>query len=202
MIAAMSAPTPSVMPLSQRLRDRTTESHERIEAALDLLNDHFTLDRYATLLERWHGFEWTWDRVAAETFGSVLPPGFLQARRRLSMVRADLKVCGRSPARIAALPAVPIDALPWHDKSGALGVLYVIEGSTLGGKHVAKFVTGRLPLTAEHGVAYFSSYGDQTGVRWRETKAVLDAPPFAANEERVIAAAVATFDYLASWLNA
>ena len=188
------------VPLSQRLRERTAASHERIENALDLLNDRLTIDRYAKLLERWHGFEWTWDRVAAETFGDALPPGFLQARRRLSMVRADLKTCGRSPVAMAALPAVPADALPWHDKSGALGVLYVIEGSTLGGKHVAKFVTGRLPLTPEHGVTYFSSYGDQTGVRWRETKAVLDAPPFATDDERVIAAAIATFDYLADWL--
>ena len=200
MIDSMSAPSRAVVPLTQRLRERTAASHERIEAALDLLNDRLTLDRYAMLLERWHGFEWTWDRVAAETFGGTLPPGFLQARRRLSMLRADLVVCGRSPAAIAALPSVPNDALPWHDKAGALGVLYVIEGSTLGGKHVAKYVRDRLPLTPEHGIAYFNSYGDQTGVRWRETKAVLDAPPFAVDDEQVIAAAIATFDYLAGWL--
>ncbi|HEX8325236.1 MAG TPA: biliverdin-producing heme oxygenase [Tepidisphaeraceae bacterium] len=188
--------------LSVRLREQTRASHERIESVLDLMRPGLTLERYARLLERWHGFEQTWERVGPAVLGGRVPGGFFDARRRLPMLRADLLAVGLTADHVDALPAVPDNALPWHDAPAALGVLYVIEGSTLGGQHVAKFIRGHLPLTAEHGISYFSSYGPDVGKRWRETKALLDAPSFAADEAVVVTSANATFDYLATWLTA
>lgn len=184
------------MTLSAALRDRTRDSHERTEAALDLLGPGLTLDRYRRLLERWYGFEATWERHAP----AVLGDAFFAPRRRLPMLDADLHACGLTADQIAALPTVPDAALPFADRSAALGILYVIEGSTLGGQHVAKTVATRLGLSPDRGTAYFSSYGPDVGRFWRETKAQLDAPPFAADSEAVIAGAIAAFDYLGTWL--
>ncbi|MGC4030749.1 MAG: biliverdin-producing heme oxygenase [Tepidisphaeraceae bacterium] len=82
---------------------------------------------------------------------------------------------------------------------GALGVLYVIEGSTLGGQHVAKTVHARLGLTPENGIAYFSSYGANVGVRWRETKTVLNAWS-QTDSDQVVTSANAAFEALTRWL--
>ncbi len=47
----------------------------------------------------------------------------------------------------------------------ALGMLYVLEGSTLGGR----FITGALAARGviDPGLAFLDPYRDQTGVRWR-----------------------------------
>ena len=130
----------------------------------------------------------------------MLGEAYFAPRRRLPMLDADLRACGATGDQIAALPAVPETALPFADRPRALGILYVVEGSTLGGQHVARFVAGHLNLSPGHGTAYFASYGPDVGRRWRETKALLDAPPFAADPDAVIAGATAAFDYLGAWL--
>ena len=209
--------------LSVRLREATRDAHEHIESSLDLLRPGLLMEQYTRLLERWHGFEATWQRLAPIALvGSALadrpvdarpaggPPGrtlpgadlssFLVARRKLQLLRADLLACGRDAATVDALPTVPDDAVPLSTPSAALGVLYVVEGSTLGGQHVAKFVRGELGLTPQHGLAYFSSYGPDVGARWRETKRLIDTPPFAADAGAAIAAANATFACLGGWL--
>jgi heme oxygenase len=159
------------------------------------------VDRYTRLLERWHGFEQAWGPAADRAIGYLLPEGFLARRKRLPMLNADLLSLGRTQQQIDALPVFPSSLLNWNDRSVALGTLYVIEGSTLGGQHVAKFIHARLGLTPQHGIAYFSSYGSEVGVRWRETKALLDAPPFPVNEDVVVESAIATFDLLGGWLS-
>lgn len=186
-------------PLTTRLRAATAAAHERIETALNLFGPGFCVERYARLLERWHGFESAWQAVAPVTLASAVPAEFCERRRKLHLLQADLTALGRTPAAVAALPAVPPNALPWNTLAGAMGVLYVAEGSTLGGQHVAKTVHAKVGLTPDHGVTYFSSYGPTVGVRWRETKAVLDAQPDALADE-IVAGANATFDYLTTWL--
>ena len=186
--------------LSLRLREETRQSHEQIESVLDLMQPELTLEQYARLLERWYGFEQVWQMAADRAIGYLLPTDFLTKRRRLPMLRADLLACERTAEQIDALQSFPANLIDWKDRSKALGTLYVIEGSTLGGQHVAKFIKQHLGLTPEHGVAYFSSYGPDVGVRWRETKAVLDTPPFPIDADAVVAGAIATFDYLSGWL--
>ena len=188
----MTGPTP----LSTLLRERTRDAHEQTEAGLNVLGPGLTLEPYARLLGRWHGFESTWQRHAP----AVLGEPYFAPRRKLPLLDTDLRACGRSAADIAALPAVPDNALPFTDRVAALGILYVVEGSTLGGQYVAKNIRDRLGLTPDHGIAYFSSYGADVGRRWRETKGLLDAPPFVADAEAVVAGAMATFEYLRTWL--
>jgi len=53
------------------------------------------------------------------------------------------------------------EALPQLASLGrAFGVLYVLEGSTLGGRHIALALEKRLGLTAGNGAMFFNAYGD------------------------------------------
>ncbi len=44
--------------------------------------------------------------------------------------------------------------------------MYVLEGSTLGGKYIYKNIHAALPLDELQGAAYFNGYGADTGKRW------------------------------------
>lgn len=49
----------------------------------------------------------------------------------------------------------------------ALGMLYVIEGSTLGGRMIYKHIHKTLGYDNQSGAAYFSGYGEETGLFWK-----------------------------------
>ena len=47
-----------------------------------------------------------------------------------------------------------------------VGMLYVIEGSTLGGQLISKHLTKNLGITPETGGRFFGGYGENTSVLW------------------------------------
>ena len=178
--------------LSAQLRERTRDAHEQMEQTLDLLRPGFGRDDYARLVSRWYGFFAVWEPVSFGVFPDAMAV-YLDARRKLPMLRADLEGLGIDTG---PLPRVDPTSLDWMTPASALGTLYVVEGSTLGGQVIVKKVQERLGLQS----AYFASYGPETGRRWQETKRLLDEPPFAADPTTVADAASRTFDFLAGWL--
>lgn len=76
---------------------------------------------------------------------------------------------------------------------GRLGVLYVLEGSTLGGQVLCRQLKDRLQL-APHQLRYLAGHGRATGARWRATCALLEAAlSTPALRAQAGAAAAATF---------
>ncbi len=61
-------------------------------------------------------------------------------------------------------PVLP--PLEVHDLPSAVGVLYVMEGSALGGKVIAEAVSLGLGLTPKTGLSYHTGLGEQTLARW------------------------------------
>ena len=49
----------------------------------------------------------------------------------------------------------------------AVGCLYVLEGSTLGGQIILRRAAERLGIDADTGAGFFHGYGAQTGAMWR-----------------------------------
>lgn len=46
------------------------------------------------------------------------------------------------------------------------GLLYVIEGSTLGGQHISQALSDFHGITSDNGACFFNGYGEQTLKRW------------------------------------
>ncbi len=117
------------------------------------------------------------------------------------MLRQDLETLGVRPAGGAEAAGQRID---WARVVGAgsqseagfeagfMGALYVMEGSTLGGRFIARHVEQVLGLEPGRGDAYFQGHGEATGSLWRETTAAIAEVP-EAQAEVVIAAAKRTF---------
>ena len=180
--------------LLAHLRIGTRAAHDRLGGTLGLLDDHLGLDAYRTVIERFYGFWRTWEPRMAVLFQDA---AFLDPRRRVHLLQADLTALGLSAHAVAMLPTCPLPLL--RNGVEALGSLYVMEGSTLGGRMIERNVERRLGLNAEHGCTYFAGYGTRTGAMWRLFLARLDQAP-AADAEQVTDGAAATFERLAWWL--
>ncbi len=188
---------PDVGPVMSRLRDQTRPQHEAAEAVLAHLMDSPSLRGYRIVLECWYGFY------------AVLEPrldawqrrtGLLdrEPRRRLPLLAADLAALGCGQEALCGLPRCP-DVPPIRTTAEGLGALYVVEGSTLGGRQLR----GRL---LEAGLApevclFLGSGGRDVGRLWRECRAVTTAwvEQHPADADHVIASARTTFDAVVDW---
>ena len=176
------------------LRDVTGPAHRALEGSLGLLNEHLELDGYKAILTRFYGFWFGWQPQIA---GLLRNGALLTPRRRLHLLAADLAALGVSEHELAALPKCPLTVL--RDAAEALGSLYVMEGSTLGGELIRGNVQRCLGSVALTSCAYFNGYGAATNAMWRSFLVVLDAAP-SADQPRIGNGAVATFERLGWWL--
>ena len=167
-------------PILEQLRQHTRDGHDRLEAQLHLLDEALSATRYEALLVRFHA---VWQGLEPR-LASRLDRAFWAPRRRLPWLDADLAALGLAP------PA-PVAAPELADEAAALGALYVVEGSTLGGRIILRHLDrlGLQPAT------YFAGYGDATGAMWKGFVARLEAaPPDAA--PAILAGARLTFVHL------
>ena len=167
--------------LLDTLRTDTREAHASLEAKLDLLNRSLSLPDYARLLEgyaRIYAKLEPWIEVALGS-GSFRGKIRYAERRKGAKIFSDraavasILIARGSSARARIRPA-EFNFFPESKASdslafaAALGFLYVLEGSTLGGRVLVKHFRAELPeLSSESGLAFFSGYGDETGSRWR-----------------------------------
>ncbi|MGY2082964.1 biliverdin-producing heme oxygenase [Blastococcus sp. SYSU DS0539] len=178
------------------LRTGTAEEHRTLEDTLDLLDPELNRDRLALVLGLMHGF-WTaaeagLDEWAARRPADARTVGWAR-RRRAGLFAADLAALD-APATVAT-PALP--AVGGTDE--ALGRLYVLEGSTLGGTFIDRHLAG-LPGLAGVRIRAFSPYGPETGAMWAAYRRVVRAHVAAGGDvERVLASARDTFRELAAW---
>lgn len=186
------------MPVTARLRAETRTAHVRLEGDLALLGAPVGVARYRLLLERFYGFHAVLEpRLDAWHRDEPLldwPP-----RRKLPLLGADLASLGNRPDAIAGLPRCA-EVPQISSTADALGVLYVVEGATLGGRLIVEHLTGA--GVGAGAVAFFSSYGLHIGRRWHRWRHVTTAW---VGEDRgrgdaVVAAAGCTFDVLSRWL--
>lgn len=178
------------------LRTGTAAEHEDVERTLDLLDPALGRDRLAHVLDLMHGF-WCAAEAGLEAWAAACPDDAERLRwsrrRRTALFAGDLGTLGATPS--AAAPRLP----PVGGTDEALGRMYVLEGSTLGGVFIDRHLSG-LPELAEVTLRAFSPYGSETGAMWasfrRETRArVADG----GDPGTVLAAARTTFGHLADW---
>ncbi|MEJ5988814.1 biliverdin-producing heme oxygenase [Ramlibacter sp. PS3R-8] len=168
------------------LRAATRDHHLRLDRLMDLrlLGD---AARYATVLQAFDGFLSAWESTVAAGLPAARQP-WLQARSRRHFVARDLQVLG------IAASTLPVQLTPIATGAAAWGSLYVMEGSALGGRVIARALAAQ-GLRPDTGAAYFHGWGESTGPMWREFRQLLEqelATPAAVS--LACAGACATFD--------
>ncbi len=179
--------------LSARLRRETAAAHAAVEAAAGLPARVTDIAAYTACLEK---FFRLFAPLEAELagFGEWAGIGIdLAARHRTADLAADLAALGR------AVPP-PVAGPPPANFPQALGMLYVLEGSTLGGKILAAAFARQLGPGIAAASRFFSPARPAAG--WAEFRAALDrygaANPAACPQ--VIAGALASFGRFAAGL--
>ena len=182
--------------LHGRLRAATAEAHAALERDLDWEARTATLTGYADLLARLHGFHAGYEPAIGQALDDE---AFFGERRRLACLEADLSGLGFDGPRIAGLPHARPIALDRPVE--ALGALYVLEGSTLGGQVIGRALERRHGARIAGACAYYCGRGRRTAAMWAAFCKRLDgACTDAAVEQAALAAGIATFGALRAWL--
>lgn len=179
-----------------RLKTETAPAHADVEQALDLEARTSSLSAYRHLIARFYGFHVTWEPCVE---AALADPQFFHPRRKSKFLERDLRELGMTQGAILRLPLWR-PTMSIRTAAEALGSMYVLEGSTLGGVIIARHVERSLGLGRSNGCSYFRCYGDEVGRMWLAFKAALltRCPP--DEEDRAIEAAQRTFETLRSWL--
>jgi heme oxygenase len=149
--SATRAAMPTSPALRERLRTETAEWHDRVEALTDVPRSVRTRADYVGLLARLHflhlGFEC---RLGAVGFD----PGWrsvgvdIARHGRAGLLAADIAVLAADPEQPGPARSRPATGSVWSPTvpsfGHALGCLYVLEGSALGGRLVADIVRATL----------------------------------------------------------
>jgi len=178
------------------LRTGTAAEHEAVERTLDLLDPDLDRARLTGVLTRMHGF-WRAAEDGLDDWAGRFPADAAAvtwgARRRAGLFAADLDALDAAPSahepRLAPVPGT----------DEALGRLYVLEGSTLGGTFIDRHLAG-LPQLSGVRLRAFSPYGGETGAMWHAFRGVTRARVARGGDPDVmLAAATGTFRALARW---
>jgi heme oxygenase len=121
------------------------------------------------------------------------------ARSRLKshLLLADLRAVCPDRAAVPRCDSVPVrGSLP-----RMLGIAYVIEGSTLGGKYILAHLPPPLAALRPAATAFLAGYGEQTASQWKSFVAIAERELRTPTAEAdAVAGARATFEHLIDWL--
>jgi heme oxygenase len=154
----------------------------------------FTLSEYIGLLLGYREFLRLWEPRILDMLVPEMP-GFAGPRMKLAWVEMDLdsfRSRGYTwPPQSKDQPRLPSLESP----AQALGSMYVLEGSSLGGQILSRHFEKTLGVRPDSGCRYLSAYGSDTGVMWKIFCEVLESRPTAEVPQMTLAA-VETFQIL------
>src|SRR5690606_35761292 len=132
---------------------------------LPLMKDSFTRSDYVSLLRRFYGFYVPFERgILASPFSALLDD-----RSRIPALRRDFDALGVNID--PSLPFARLDAFAQAEE--CWGALYVMEGSTLGGRIITRHLSARFGMDRNEGLAFFEGHGAATGQRWKSFLSVM-----------------------------
>lgn len=191
--------------LSVALKKATADLHTRAEkhpAQARMVGGRATRDEYAAFLVQMAALHACLEPALQKLVkdvpalrGVLRPHHFRQAA-----ANADLRAIGHQPKSDELLQPTSrfcerLQALSRRDPVALLGVLYVLEGATNGGKFIAAAVRPTLSLPDGIGTAYLEPHGPLQHERWSQFRASVDEQTLSSAEQAaVIAAACETFE--------
>jgi heme oxygenase len=184
-----------------RLKAATRELHHSVENRVDIYSAVKDIEAYRRLLQQFLGFFQPLEgqlRTVPEI--QVVIPDF-EGRMRSRLLEADLAEVGLSGAEIRELPRC--SNLPRTlDASHALGCLYVLEGSTLGGQVIAREIAIQ-NAEASRACRFFRSDDDHVGLRWKRFAAAVEAygEDHPSRSDVICDSALETFRCLEGWID-
>jgi heme oxygenase (biliverdin-IX-beta and delta-forming) len=180
--------------LAQLLKSDTLLQHEAAEEILfPRLNNIATIKDYADILKTFYGFYAPLEKLISEYITAIHLPD-IRERKNTWLIIDDLLDLGENVFELKICHTLP----QIENVSQAFGALYVMEGSTLGGRMIQKMLLKNHPgmLQPKH-LSFFNGYGDATSAKW---KSFLESLENIEDRSTVVAAANETFTLFQNWI--
>ena len=188
-----------VSPILTELRAATARQHRNLEQRLPFTDDSFDVPQYGRLIQAYYGFYSPLERVLAEPAQGIAALDWPR-RIKAPVLRQDLLALGLNHSDIETLPRCCRLPTP-HTRAEVLGVLYVLEGATLGGQVLRRVLGQKLGIEAGNGGAFLDVYAEATGALWRDFLLLLSSVEQPTDKHQAVACAQATFLCLENWLD-
>jgi heme oxygenase len=159
--------------LLSEIRAFTEGCHSELEAKFDIFNTIRNEDEYLVLLFKLQAFYTQAEHLLGKWSNEFNALGLVyEKRKKLDLILSDLRHFGRLEVATQA-PTVVLPAI--ENFPQAVGSLYVLEGSTLGGQFISKYLKAVLKLSDNQaGISFYQSYGPSTGQMWKQFCEFLD----------------------------
>ncbi len=181
--------------VSTELREATKTAHLELERkVIQKLKDIRSNSDYADLLSYFYAyFSRLEQAIEPHITGDILPD--YKERRKADRLKNDMADLGSADTPLPQTET-PVITNPLE----AMGALYVMEGSVMGGGIIIKMLAEKGGIT--QGISFFSGYGEATREKWTEFTAILDKLATTPEEKQaVINAANQTFERFSASMN-
>ncbi len=181
----------------EHLRNSTAQSHTALEAlpvSASIMDPAVTNSTYARYLGLMHDVVKDAELNIFPLLSGIVPD--LEARNKTAQIENDLAFLGDAKGGYEKVLSASLKSL---SPAFALGIMYTVEGSSLGGRVILKNIQAALGHDAQNGASYFSGYGGQTGSMWKSFLANLaNYETHSHATEEIIAGANYAFDAIAA----
>ncbi len=183
--------------IADTLKSDSLEQHREVEKLLvNRIRNIRTVSDYVSLLQIFYTYFGALEKRIEKVISVKDLPDF-NSRRKTDALAKDLADLGSAPQAMATADSLPL----LSNQKAALGALYVIEGSTLGGGIIGKMISRQIELPAGLGLSFFTGYGEQTEFMWAGFKSSLNAASIDADDHKIVTDAVInTFRKFKLWI--
>lgn len=179
--------------INEQLKDSTQASHQALEKKMvSIIKKIRTRQDYVNFLKLMYGYYSALERRVQE-YVSEMEIG---KRRKAERLLDDI-----SYFESTATPDLCKELPPISSHAEALGAMYVMEGSTMGGKIIARMIEGQAGINGPSGFSFFNGYGEETGKMWEEFKLFLNRPFDELEKLNLILTANRTFRTFYNWID-
>lgn len=158
--------TPAHAAFLDRLRNATSQSHTNLEnlpISASIMKPDVSTQEYGHYLSLMHDVVTDAEDNIFPLLQAIVPD--LNERSKKQFLETDFQTLGVVKGRNNK----PLSASITNITTGfALGIMYVVEGSSLGGRVIYKNINAALGYDADNGARYFAGYGGQTGSHWKK----------------------------------
>jgi heme oxygenase len=181
--------------LSTNIKEATKTAHLNLEkTVIGKLKAIGNTADYAEFLKYFYTYFSQVEKAIAPYITTELLPDYKE-RRNSSFIKHDIEALG---ATVADVPTISVPVI--NNQLQALGALYVMEGSIMGGSIIVKMLE-RMDIST--GISFFSGYGAATGQMWGTFVGVMNQAAASTEEEAIaIQTANETFSRFGDVFNA
>lgn len=185
----------------EKLRNHTAPMHEALEQnsySTALMSNSVTVEDYRNYLEKMYGFLISFEDVVFPMVRHIFPD--IEEKQKADLLADDITKLGGNISEIPVFNRARMAGM-YADIASALGGLYVMEGSTLGGMVINNHLVKYIGEAVQGKTSYFTVYGQKTATNWRSfLTEFTNAAEALPNSEKVIEASADTFETLNEWM--